>query len=261
MHSPATTAYAGETLTANVAEGAAWVTFMQPQSLNALNPTMAAEFLEVCQLLHDREDVSVLVLQGSGRAFMAGGDLHALRHDPEGAVSEIIPPMHEAVRLLKAMPWVVVARLHGAVAGAGLSLACMADFSIAQTGTRFVYAYSDISTTCDLGLSWHLVRRVGLSRAMEIALLTGGFDATQAAEWGVVNRVVGEDRIDAAVAEWVAKLAALPTHLVHATKSLFVQAEGVSLCDQLELEHRLFLDCARRPSFKAAIDRFFARES
>lgn len=263
MHSPVsggpptTVAFAGETLTVKVTQGVAWLAFMQPQSLNALSPTMAGEFLRVCQLLSDREDIRVLVLQGDGRAFMAGGDLHALRKDPEGAVSQIIPPMHEAVRLLKAMPMLVVASLHGAVAGAGLSLACLADFSIAQAGTRFVYAYSDIAATCDLGLSRHLVRRVGFHRAMEIALINGQFDATTAAEWGVVNKVIDEDYFEEAVSECVRKLAALPVHLISATKSLFMQAEVTGLSEQLELEHELFLDSARRPSFKSAIDSFF----
>jgi 2-(1,2-epoxy-1,2-dihydrophenyl)acetyl-CoA isomerase len=254
-------AYAGETLTVSVTQGVARLTFMQPRSLNALSPAMAGEFLAVCRLLGDRDDIQVLVLQGSGRAFMAGGDLHALGQDPEGAISAIIPHMHEAVRLLKTMPLIIVARLHGAVAGAGLSLACLADLSIAQVGTRFVYAYSDIAATCDLGLSWHLVRRVGLSRAMEIALLGHGFNARQAAEWGLVNQVVDESRVDEVVDEWVARLAVQPAHVTRATKLLLMQAQDAALDEQLDLEHRMFLECARHPTFKAAIERFFAHEA
>jgi len=251
--------YAGKTLTVGLADGIAWVTFIQADNLNALSPAMAGEFLDACRLLADIADLKVLVLQGSGRAFMAGGDLHALRQDPDAAVAAIISPMNESILLLQALPVIILARLHGAVAGAGLSLACLADLSIAADNTRFVYAYSDIATTCDLGLSWHLVRRAGINRALEIALLSRGLDARQAAEWGLVNQVVDAARLDEVVQGAVARLAAMPAHVVRATKSLLLRAQSAPLDEQLETERRTFLECAQRAEFAVAIDAFFAR--
>lgn len=251
--------YAGKTLTLSIANGIAWMTFIQADTLNALSPAMAQEFLQACQSLSERDELKALVLQGSGKAFMAGGDLHALRQDPEAAVAAIIPPMNQAVLLLQAMPIVIIARLQGAVAGAGLSLACLADISIAAQDTRFVYAYSNIATTCDLGLSWHLVRRLGLSRSVEIALLSRGLDARQAAEWGLVNQVVDRTRLDQAVQTAVERLATMPIHVVRATKSLLLRATSAPLEVQLELEHRMFLECAQRAEFVVAVDEFFAK--
>lgn len=251
--------YAGKTLTLSIANGIAWMTFIQADTLNALSPAMAQEFLQACQSLSERDELKALVLQGSGKAFMAGGDLHALRQDPEAAVAAIIPPMNQAVLLLQAMPIVIIARLQGAVAGAGLSLACLADISIAAQDTRFVYAYSNIATTCDLGLSWHLVRRLGLSRSIEIALLSRGLDARQAAEWGLVNQVVDKTRLDQAVQTAVERLATMPIHVVRATKSLLLRARSAPLEVQLELEHRMFLECAQRAEFVVAVDEFFAK--
>ncbi|CAM5278147.1 MULTISPECIES: enoyl-CoA hydratase/isomerase family protein [Pseudomonas] len=251
--------YAGKTLTLSIANGIAWMTFIQADTLNALSPAMAQEFLQACQSLSERDELKALVLQGSGKAFMAGGDLHALRQDPEAAVAAIIPPMNQAVLLLQAMPIVIIARLQGAVAGAGLSLACLADISIAAQDTRFVYAYSNIATTCDLGLSWHLVRRLGLSRSIEIALLSRGLDARQAAEWGLVNQVVDRTRLDQAVQTAVERLATMPIHVVRATKSLLLRARSAPLEVQLELEHRMFLECAQRAEFVVAVDEFFAK--
>ncbi|EKM95702.1 enoyl-CoA hydratase [Stutzerimonas degradans] len=251
--------YAGKTLTLSIANGIAWMTFIQADTLNALSPAMAQEFLQACQSLSERDELKALVLQGSGKAFMAGGDLHALRQDPEAAVAAIIPPMNQAVLLLQAMPIVIIARLQGAVAGAGLSLACLADISIAAQDTRFVYAYSNIATTCDLGLSWHLVRRLGLSRSIEIALLSRGLDARQAAEWGLVNQVVDRTRLDQAVQTAVERLATMPIHVVRATKSLLLRARSAPLEVQLELERRMFLECAQRAEFVVAVDEFFAK--
>ena len=245
-------------LTLQIGDGIAWLTFQQPQTLNALTPAMAGEFLGACRQLRERDDVRVLVMRGSGKAFMAGGDLQALRCDPAAAVEAIIPPMHEAVLLLKSLPLIVLARLHGAVAGAGLSLACMADLAIAEADTRFVYAYADIATTCDLGLSWHLVRRLGLNRAMEIALLSKGFDAEKALAWGLINRIEVSGNLDSSVEDWAARLAARPSHVIGATKQVLQQAQTSRLAEQLDLEHQLFADCAGQPEFANAIDSFFA---
>ena len=248
-----------QSLTLRIGDGIAWLTFEQPQTLNALTPAMAGEFLEACRRLRERDDVRVLVMRGSGRAFMAGGDLQALRRDPAATVEAIIPHMHEAVLLLKSLPLIVLARLHGAVAGAGLSLASMADLAIAETDTRFVYAYADIATTCDLGLSWHLVRKLGLNRAMEIALLSKGFDAATALGWGLVNRIETSEKLDASVEDWAARLAARPPHVISATRQLLQQAQTADLAEQLRLEHQLFSHCSDQPAFAGAIDAFFAR--
>ena len=245
-------------LTLEIGDGIAWLTFEQPQTLNALTPAMAAEFLDACRQLRERKDVRVLVLRGLGKAFMAGGDLQALRRDPAAAVAAIIPPMHEAVLLLKSLPLIVLARLHGAVAGAGLSLACMADLAIAEADARFVYAYADIATTCDLGLSWHLVRKLGLNRAMEIALLSKGFDAEKALAWGLINRIEVSGNLDSSVEDWAARLAARPSHVIGATKQVLQQAQTSGLAEQLDLEHQLFAACAAQPEFANAIDSFFA---
>lgn len=245
-------------LTLEIGAGIAWLTFEQPQTLNALTPAMAAEFLDACRQLRERKDVRVLVLRGRGKAFMAGGDLQALRRDPAAAVAAIIPPMHEAVLLLDSLPLVVLARLHGAVAGAGLSLACLADLAIAEADTRFVYAYADIATTCDLGLSWHLVRRLGLNRALEVALLSRGFDARTALDWGLINRIETAETLDACIEDWATRLAARPAHLIASTKGLLRQARTAGLAEQLDEEHRLFAHCASQPEFADAIDAFFA---
>jgi len=245
-------------LTLQIGEGIAWLTFEQPQTLNALTPVMAGEFLDACRQLRERDDVRVLVMRGSGRAFMAGGDLQALRRDPAATVEAIIPPMHEAILLLKSLPLIVLARLHGAVAGAGLSVACLADLAIAESDTRFVYAYADIATTCALGLSWHLVRRLGLNRAMEIALLSKGFDAEKALAWGLINRIEVSGNLDASIEGWAVRLAARPSHVISATRNLLQQAQTSELAEQLDLEHQLFAECAGQPEFAKAIDSFFA---
>src|SRR5699024_5450652 len=142
-----------------------------------------------------------VVFSGTGKAFMAGGDLQTLRARPTEAVHELIPPVHEAVRLIAEMAKPVLASVHGAAAGAGMRLMLADDHAFAAEGTRFTFPYTDIGTRCDGGMPWTLTRVVGMRKAMEIALLGDTVDAAEALRLGLVNRVLpADDLVDATLA-------------------------------------------------------------
>src|SRR5690606_1910407 len=107
--------------------GLARLTLDRPEALNGLDIGAAVRFLAACrELQHDRS-VRAVLIAGNGRAFAAGGDLAQLRADPVAAASALIGPLHEALTILASLDAPVIAALHGAVAGAGLSLAAAAD--------------------------------------------------------------------------------------------------------------------------------------
>jgi 2-(1,2-epoxy-1,2-dihydrophenyl)acetyl-CoA isomerase len=231
----------------------------RPQALNAMDRAMAVAFAAACRELAADTSVRVVVLAGAGKAFMAGGDLNALRGAPTQAVDALIPPLHEAIRLLAEMPKPVLASVHGAAAGAGMSLALAADLTLAAEGTKLAFAYSDIGTSCDGGMSWHLARRVGLNKALEIAFLGDGIDAAEALRLGLVNRVVPADRLADETAAWAQRLAEREPHALAHLKGLLRRALDQPLPAQLDDEYQAFRDCAARPEFPRAIDAFFAR--
>ena len=239
-------------------DGVAHVRFARPQALNALDRALGEALAETSERLAGDPQVRVVVLSGEGKAFMAGGDLKFLRSSPLEAVDALIPPVHRAVRTLAEMPKPVIAAIHGAAAGAGMSLALAADLTIAAEGTRLVFAYSDIGTSCDGGMSWHLARRVGLARATEIAWLGEPLTAEQALNLGLVARVVPGERLletaDAMARQLVRKEPRALAHL----KALLRAAGERSLPAQLDAEYAAFRDCAAQPGFAAGIDRFFA---
>jgi 2-(1,2-epoxy-1,2-dihydrophenyl)acetyl-CoA isomerase len=244
-----------------VANHVATIRFNRPEVLNALNVELAQALVRACREVGEDPAVRVVVLRGNGKAFMAGGDLQALRATPEETVNNLIPPVHVAVALLAAMPKPVLACVHGAAAGAGMSLALGADLAIAAAGTRFSFAYSDIGTSCDGGMSWALPRLVGVRKAMEIAMLGETFDAAEAERLGLVNRVVDAERLDEETAALAATLAQREPHALAHLKRLMRASMQQGLPEQLDAEYAAFLDCARRPEFAAAIDAFFARRA
>lgn len=242
-------------------DGVAHLRLARPHALNAINPALGQALEAASAQLAGDPAVRVVVLSGEGKAFMAGGDLHALRADPLAAVEALIPPFHQAVRTFAEMPKPVIAAIHGAAAGAGMSLALAADLTIAAEGTRLVFAYSDIGTCSDGGMSWHLVRRVGLARATEIAWLGEPLDASQAQALGLVSQVVPADQLLATADALARRLAQREPHALGQLKALLRTAGERTLPQQLDAEYAAFRDCAAQPGFTAAIDAFFARKS
>lgn len=109
----------------------ACITFCRPSALNALDQAMAEGFRDAIAEVAGNSHIRVLLLKGAGRAFMAGGDVAALAADPLHNTARIMDPLHQAVLQMSELAIPVVAGLHGAVAGAGMSLALAADLAVA----------------------------------------------------------------------------------------------------------------------------------
>ncbi|PRB77458.1 enoyl-CoA hydratase/isomerase family protein [Pseudomonas sp. MYb185] len=244
-----------------IEHGVARLEFNRPAALNAINVALASRLLEVCQQLQVRADVRVIVLTGAGRAFMAGGDLAAFRDAPEPAVmaSAIIQPLHRALAMLAQMPQIVLGSVHGAVSGAGMSLALGCDMTLAADDTRFCLAYSAIAASLDGGGSWHLPRQIGLQRAMRLALLNEPLGAEQALELGLIAEVVPAPQLSQRTMELAQQLACGPAGANAAIKRLLRQAGDRTLAEQLEDEHRAFAACAASDDFREGITAFFDR--
>jgi 2-(1,2-epoxy-1,2-dihydrophenyl)acetyl-CoA isomerase len=248
-------------LTVAVVEHVATVTFNRPDAYNSLDVELATALRDACRQLHDDPAVKVVVLKGEGRAFMAGGDLHALRAAPTEALHQLIPPVHEAVELLTAMHKPVIAMVHGAAAGAGLSIALAADFVIAAEGTRLSFAYSDIAASGDAGITWSLPRLVGLRRALSIAMLGGSVRIEQALAWGMISEVVAADELAPRVQALAEQLAGSHTYALGQIKRLMRSSLDCTLNEQLQREYDAFLACAEQPALTQAIDGFFSKRA
>ena len=235
--------------------------FNRPESLNAIDVPMANAFLAAVQSIAADPGVRAVVLCGSGRGFMAGGDLATLRADPVQGAIDILTPLNAALQLLAQMNAPVIAQVHGAAAGAGLSLVLMADYVIAAEGTRFNLAYINLGTSCDVGASWALPRIVGVRQALEIALLGEAFTAEDALRLGLVNRVVPSAELDSATAALAQRLANGPTLAYGAMKRLMRASMDYTLPEQLAAEKDAFVHCAGTEDFRAGVEAFHQRQS
>jgi len=235
--------------------------FNRPQALNALDVATAQAFLAVAREIEADRSIGVVVMSGEGRAFVAGGDLQQLRAAPVETADALIGPLHEALQRLAAADAIVIASLHGAVAGAGLSLALAADLAIAAQGTRFNLAYVNVGTSCDLGSSWALPRVVGLRKSLEIALLGENVDADEALRLGLVNRVVAAEELAAQTEALVQRIANGPPIALAQIKQLMRRSLDRTFAEQLDAEQQAFRHCAATEDFSEALAAFFDKRA
>lgn len=236
--------------------GVARLRFNRPEVLNAIDLDTAHAFAAACREIAADPEIRAVVLSGEGKAFVAGGDLKQLR---AGAAGDLIVPMHEAIQLLTSLQAPVIGSVHGAVSGAGVSLALACDLVLAAEGTRFNLAYVNVGASCDVGASWHLPRLVGMHKAMEIAMLSETFDAAEACRLGIVNRVVPAADLAAETERMVQRLANGPTVALGRLKQLIRSSLTNTLPAQLDAEEAGFKACSLTEDFAESIDAFFAK--
>jgi 2-(1,2-epoxy-1,2-dihydrophenyl)acetyl-CoA isomerase len=242
--------------------GIARIRFNRPAALNAIDERMARGLLDVCRGLQNDGDVRVAVLSGEGRAFMAGGDLARFHADLPGAARTaraIIEPLHEAMAILAGLPQPVIASLHGAVAGAGVSVALGCDLAIASSDVKFNLAYAAIGASPDGSASWSLPRVVGLRKALEIAMLAENIDAAEALRLNLVNHVVPAAELATRTEALARRLAQGPTFAFGNIKRLMRASFQSSLPAQMAAEGEAFCACAGTADFAEGINAFFEK--
>jgi len=153
-------------------------------------------------------------------------------------ISEETAYLRGAVARFARMDKPLVTAIQGFAAGAGFSLAMLADVAIAGEAAQFTLAYTGIALTPDGGASWLLPRLVGLRKAQEMILLNSRLSAAEALAAGLVTQVVGGADLDATARDVAHKLAQGPTKAFARSRELLSSAYGETLETHLERESR-----------------------
>ena len=232
---------AGPTVLYAVHGAVAVATLNRPLSLNSFSRQMHHDLWAALDQAEADLSVRALVITGAGRGFCAGADLSEFdftpglnqreRADPGPLIDQAFNP---TARRLLALRMPTVAAVNGVAAGAGASLAMTCDMAIAAPQASFIQAFSKIGLVPDAGGSWLLVQKVGLARALGLALTGDKLSAAQAHEWGMVW-ALAEDPLAAALA-LATRLAAMPTRALVATRHLLLGSITRTLDQQLDEE-------------------------
>src|SRR3954469_1659800 len=225
-----------DTLVVERHDGVVTVTMNRPQKKNAVTGQMTSELTAVFrEVALSRED-RVLVLTGAGGDFSSGADLTDSASELTGSGMYYMRRISDLALALHAVPQPTIAKVPGVAAGMSANLAFGSDLVVASEDARFSEIFARRGLSLDCGGSWVLPRRVGLHKAFELAYFADVISASEALEFGLVNRVVPASELDKAVDEWAARLAAGPPLALSMIKAqLHVGAES-SLAQALEYE-------------------------
>lgn len=244
------------------ADGIVRVTIESTSRMNALNPRMARELLDVATALGADGDVRCIALTGTGEAYGAGADLSRLEGDERDAtyLRRIASTLHDAIVQFHQAEKPVVVGVNGVAAGAGFSLAVLGDLVLMSEDARLEFAYPRIGLTGDGGSTFFLPRIVGLRNAMEIALLDEPIDAERAVELGLATEAVPADDLDDRLDEVAGRLADGPTRSLGRTKRLLVESFDRDLAGQLAAETDTIARSAHTEDYRRGIAAFFEDE-
>ncbi len=214
------------------------VTLNRPEVANAFNTEMARELIVLFEdLALDPGDTRSIVLTGAGeRAFCAGGDLKERNGMTDAAWGRQHLVFERMVRAVIDCPVPVIAAVNGAAYAGGCELACAADFIYASDDARFAQTETRIGIIPGAGGTQTLARAIGERRAKELILAARPFDAKEAFEWGLVNKVVPKAELLAEVIETATAIAANAPIAVRQAKQAVHRGGQMSLRDGLAFE-------------------------
>ncbi len=213
----------------------ATITLNRPQVKNAMPAGGWDALAQMLQDLSYDDAVRAVILTGAGGDFCSGADVSGMSNSNDGGTAARMSGLQsmrrvgECIVRLHDMPVPTIAKVDGIAAGAGMNLALGCDLIVASDRSRFSEIFARRGLSIDGGGSWLLPRLVGLHKAKELVLLAEVIDAHQAAEMGVVNRVVPADELDAFVDDWATRLASGPTQALSLSKSMLNNAFAVSM--------------------------------
>lgn len=240
----------------------------RPASLNTLDLSMMQRLVAHVGSIACDNAVRCVVIRGNGRHFMAGGDLRTFAErvgeaapDRQAWFTRMVDELHAAIEQLQRLPAPVIASVHGAVAGFGLSLMAACDLAIASDDAYFTSAYRNIALSPDGGATYSLPRIVGAKKAMEILLLGQRFDAGEALRIGLVNRVVPAAELARTTQEIVDTIVNGPAIALANVKRLVVQSSARSLSEQLHDEAISFGQCTAQQDFVEGITAFLEKRA
>jgi len=251
-----------KTLLFDIRDNVAHITLNRPNEANSINEEMGKDLMHAALRCDEDPGIRAVLISGAGKIFSGGGDLKAFLSKGDQLpyhVKEITTYLHAAVSRFTRMDAPVVAAVHGAVAGAGMSIAIACDIVVAAETTRFMVAYTRAGLTPDGSATYFLPRIVGLKRALELTLTNRMFSAQEALQWGLVTRVVPDNELLAQARAIAVQLAAGPTRAYGVSKRLLHSGWAETLETQMENESQAIANSARTADAREGITAFLEK--
>ena len=240
------------------------ITLNRPDKLNCLNRSMHLALRAALQQAHDQAARAVLIT-GAGRGFCAGQDLGDRRPGTANWPPDLQQTLNDYfnpnIKLITSLPAPVICAVNGVAAGAGMSIALACDMVLAADSASFIQSFSKIGLVPDAGSSWILPRRVGMARAMGLALTATPLSAADAEAWGLIWKRYEDDALLQAARAMAEQLASGPTAAFASTKMLMQRAATADIETQLDHEARAQKLCATSTDYTEGVQAFLDKRA
>ena len=245
--------------------GIARLTLHRPDKLNSFTVAMNGELRSALDVVERDKTIRVLIISGAGRAFCAGQDLA----DPAMAIGPMQPDIGNVVEKyykplilsLQNLRVPTIAAVNGIAAGAGASVALACDLVIAAKSASFLQAFSKIGLVPDTGGTWFLPQRVGMARAMGLAMLAEKLPAEKAEQWGLIWQAVEDAELAPTVQKLATQLASMPTKALVRTRQAMHAAPTHTLEQQLSMEGGFMRELGWSPDYAEGVAAFMEKRA
>jgi enoyl-CoA hydratase/carnithine racemase len=222
---------------------------------NAVTRSMYEAMTEAIAIAETDPAIRAVLFSGAGGAFCAGNDLNDFVGDPPTGMES---PAFRFLRAVSTAQKVLVAAVHGAAVGIGTTMLLHCDLVVAARSAKLSLPFVALGLVPEAASTLLLPRAVGHLRATELLLLGEPIDAETALRWGLVNRIVDDERLIDTAMELVTRVASLPPAAVRLTKQLLKDERG-GVGVRIEQEADIFVDRLKAPEFQEAASAFLEK--
>ncbi|BCJ85615.1 enoyl-CoA hydratase/isomerase family protein [Effusibacillus dendaii] len=236
----------------SVENGIARITMNRPDSLNAFSKEMILSWMEALETIRDSEEIRVVILTGSGKAFCTGGDIKSLINgggflyddsdEKEDFTSTALARKNVLWKKVQRIPLLmqeidkpVIASINGFAVGAGLDMALMCDIRIAAQSAKLGEGYVKVGIVPGDGGAYFLPRIVGIDKALEMLWRGDILTAEEAKEIGLVTHVVSDEELTDFVESYAERLANGPQQAIRFMKRAVYQSLTMDLRSSLDM--------------------------
>jgi enoyl-CoA hydratase/carnithine racemase len=238
------------------------LTISDPATRNSLSEQVYAAGIETLNVAESNPEVRCVVLQGEGKNFCAGGDIHRLarRRTEDPSVSrQTVERFHRFIEALRVFPKPVIASVEGAAAGGGFSLALACDLIVAAEDARFVMSYGRIGLSPDGGGAWQLLQALPRQLVQRLLWLSEPLSARELQGFGIVGWVTDSGDALTQALTITARLAQLAPNALASAKDLLQQAPSRGLAEHLASEQQHFIDNLFHANAGEGLEAFLAK--
>lgn len=237
----------------------AYITLNAPKTLNAICPPLIRDVCQLMEMAEKDDAVKVVVLNATGKAFCAGGDLGFFYKGLKDGTIDMGPLMKDSMRIPMAIkksakPYVCAAR--GAIAGAGCSLALCCDFTFIADNAIFVEAFVGIGLLPDTGGLYLLSRALGSNKAVQLALTGEPVKADKMMDLGLAYKMYPDMELDDKVTAFAERLAKGPSASYEYIKRMVYENDFSEFEAYFDREAAYQKKCAEHPDFKEGVSAF-----